>query len=246
VLKLQRLSAHSRLLPAVNCSACESVVATMPLVNLYLFSLSEPLPRFLSALRASIDPKHVIAVSRPRYLYIPSTTLDAHVLNSTTWNVLLLVHSDGTISSECQSMVTQQYKLTVGVPSKLLAAYPSHNARLIRDAPGVELTCALDEALGSAASRSKASGDNLELSEDLLRFMEHLRGRGEDNRPVSMLNLLQFRPGQRESYMKYGQGFKQAGGRRGGDAKIVGAVVSEGDSAEAGRWDEIAFVHYPR
>jgi len=59
-----------------------------------------------------------------------------------------------------------------------------------------------------------------------------------------MLNLLAFNPGKKEQYLKYGAAFaKTVGSKHGGDAKVVGNVVS-GQGKEEG-WDEIAIAHYP-
>jgi len=59
-----------------------------------------------------------------------------------------------------------------------------------------------------------------------------------------MLNLLAFNPGLKEQYQKYGAEFaSRVGSRHGGNAKIVGNVIS-GQGKEEG-WDEIAIAHYP-
>jgi len=59
-----------------------------------------------------------------------------------------------------------------------------------------------------------------------------------------MLNLLAFNTGCKEQYLEYGAEFAaRIGSRHGGDAKIVGNVVS-GQGKEEG-WDEIAIAHYP-
>ncbi|TVY44171.1 hypothetical protein LOCC1_G004929 [Lachnellula occidentalis] len=61
---------------------------------------------------------------------------------------------------------------------------------------------------------------------------------------ISMLNLLSFRPGKKDQYLKYGAEFAASiGSRRGGSAKIVGSVI--GDGEEETEWDEIALAHYP-
>lgn len=69
---------------------------------------------------------------------------------------------------------------------------------------------------------------------------------------VSMMNLLSFKDGMKESYLKYGAEFsKSIGSKRGGAAKIVGSVVPSPSSAsgsmDAGTdgWDEVALAHYP-
>lgn len=60
-----------------------------------------------------------------------------------------------------------------------------------------------------------------------------------------MLNLLAFRPGKKEEYLKYGAEFsKSIGSKRGGDAKIVGSVIHDREEEGEG-WDEIALAHYP-
>jgi len=60
-----------------------------------------------------------------------------------------------------------------------------------------------------------------------------------------MLNLLAFKEGMKGEYLKYGAEFaKSIGSKRGGNAKIVGTVVPQGDDGGRG-WDEIALAHYP-
>ncbi|MCJ1442301.1 MAG: hypothetical protein MMC23_002794 [Stictis urceolatum] len=215
----------------------------MPLIDLYLFTLSAPIARFLSSLRSALSSNDIIAISKPRFLYIPSTSVDSDILNNTKWDLFLLVRQTAKVSADCTSLISKSYKLTVGVPGKSLAAYPEHNLELLRDAPNVKLTGALDKALATQ-SKARSSGDNLELSDDLISFMKQMVADGQGSRPISMLNLLRFHDGGRDGYAKYGQGFRGAGGRRGGDAKIVGTVVGK-EGAEKS-WDEIAFVHYPR
>lgn len=101
----------------------------------------------------------------------------------------------------------------------------------------------------------KESGQDLELSPDLLRFMEGME-REEGPQPVTMLNLLSFLPDGKPKYYQYGQAFVEVAGRRGGDAKIVGNVVKPSEEPtdsrgkagrrEGGWWNEISLVHYPR
>jgi hypothetical protein len=66
-----------------------------------------------------------------------------------------------------------------------------------------------------------------------------------------MLNLLAFKEGKKEDYLRYGAEFARSiGSRRGGDAKIVGSVIhgkggQEGERDDGERWDEVALAHYP-
>lgn len=60
-----------------------------------------------------------------------------------------------------------------------------------------------------------------------------------------MLNLLSFLPGKKESYLQYGAAFGNSVGKKyGGNAKVVGTVVGEGEKKES-EWNEVAFAQYP-
>lgn len=122
----------------------------------------------------------------------------------------------------------------MGIPGKLLSAYPEKNARLIKEAPSAGLTGSLDNP------KMPDSSQNLELSPDMLEFMEQLLK--EHTGPVTMLNLLKFKPNGKQSYYEYGQHFIKVAGKRGGDAKIVGNVIAA--DGEKGGWQEISIVHY--
>lgn len=107
------------------------------------------------------------------------------------------------------------------------------------------------------------SAQHLELSAELQEWIKTFseEGGAEGRGAVSMLNLLSFKPGMKDSYLKYGAAFaKSIGSSRGGNAKIVGTVTEvngtakgkndeggEGDGGDDGEalWDEVALAHYP-
>lgn len=63
-----------------------------------------------------------------------------------------------------------------------------------------------------------------------------------------MLNLLAFKEGKKDEYLKYGAEFaRSVGSRQGGNAKIVGSVVhpKDGQADDGDGWDEVALAHYP-
>lgn len=64
-----------------------------------------------------------------------------------------------------------------------------------------------------------------------------------------MLNFLSFKSGKKSDYLKYGKAFAESiGSKRGGNAKLVGNVVSsssEKDKEVEGQWHEFALAHYP-
>ena len=84
------------------------------------------------------------------------------------------------------------------------------------------------------------SAQNLEFTKELQKWITSF-SKQEGQAAVSMLNLLAFKPGMKEEYLKYGKSFAESiGSKRGGNAKIVGNVIDK----EQG-WDEIAVAHYP-
>ena len=220
----------------------------MPLATLHLLRLDDGTspPTFIQQLQQSPSVTIILA-SKPQYHVIRPMKLDSETLNQ-SWDLLLLLKTPDTgLPQQLQRHVSSEYKLTVGIPSRILGNYSEHNARLVTEAPNVKLTGALEKA------RMKKDAQNLELSPELLRFMDDLT-REYGNKPVTMLNLLWFNEGGKPSYAKYGQAFKEVAGRRGGDAKLVGNVVpppehskdSRGNSKSAEEWwNEFSLVHYP-
>jgi len=227
----------------------------MPLLNFHLLNLKDNLQphTFLSNLH-EVDPStKVIVASKPRHFVVKATTQDASILNK-PWDLMLLLQGpNASLPSSLQKHVSSSYSLPVGIPSKLLSAYPEKNARLIKEAPSAGLTGSLENP------KMPDSSQKLELSPELLKFMEELME--EHDGPVTMLNLLKFKAGGKESYYQYGQvscfllslrqdtvwlikiqtqHFIKVAGKRGGDAKIVGNVISKDSD-----WNEISIVHYP-
>lgn len=250
----------------------------MPLATLHLLSLSSKVTRDTFLQRLLNDKNiEVIVASQPRYWVVRPSKSDVNYLSNTSWHLMVLLKShDGEIPLQSRPEVVREYKVMVGVPSKLLANYEKTNKELLSSAASVPLTGALD------SYSAPESSQNLELSPDLYEYMGELMQ--DHPGPVTMLNLLHFHPDGKSSYYEYGQvdanlfsptyhtihllichqyrtqsnttqGFRKAGGKRGGNAKIVGNVVappsgqsdSRGDPARDPQswWNEIAIVHYP-
>ncbi|TIA50062.1 hypothetical protein D6C79_03251 [Aureobasidium pullulans] len=206
----------------------------MPLLNFHLLNLKDNLQphTFLSNLHEADPSTKVIVASKPRHFVVKATTQDASILNK-PWDLMLLLQGpNASLPSSLEKHISSSYSLPVGIPSKLLSTYPEKNARLIKEAPSAGLTGSLENP------KMPDSSQKLELSPELLKFMEELMK--EHDGPVTMLNLLKFKAGGKESYYQYGQHFIKVAGKRGGDAKIVGNVVSKDSD-----WNEISIVHYP-
>ncbi|KAL8292104.1 hypothetical protein RQP46_001570 [Phenoliferia psychrophenolica] len=223
----------------------------MPLLTLHLIRLqasAPPLADFLARLQAAPGVKVVLA-SAPQHVVIEPRALDRATLLEQWDAVLLLETPTASLPTALQALVAAEYSVRCGIPSKLLAGYPAHNAVLRAQPPRV--TGSLDKAL---SARDVRGGEKLELSEGLIALMKKMEAQPGGGGPVTMLNLLHFNEGGRPGYALYGQAFKGVAGRRGGDAKIVGSVVPPPpggpQDARAGRgagqwWDEISLVHYP-
>lgn len=178
---------------------------TMPLLTLHLLSLqpgTNP-KQFADSLRSSQDVNFdVIVASRPRRPIVRSNILDTQRLLNAQWDLLLLVQprssgSNGPLQPVFPKTIRDEYFVYTGIPSKLLSSYPARDAQLKRDAATAPLTGALEVA------RGKPSSQNLELSPDLVSFMDELVK--THDKPVTMLNLLHFHPGGKPEYYKYGQ-----------------------------------------
>lgn len=174
----------------------------MPLLTLHLLRLdpTTTVPSFLQTLHSHPDTTLILA-SSPRHLVIKPINLDVPALTTTQWDLLVLLQSPtSALPTPIRPSIAAEYKLHVGIPSALVKRYPEHNAKLIADAPNVTLT----GALAKAQEKVKDDAQNLELSPELLAFMEELTATYGD-KPVTMLNLLQFREGGKGGYYKYGQ-----------------------------------------
>lgn len=171
----------------------------MPLLTLHLLSLSGRITRE-SFLKQLLDDKKikVIVASLPRYWVVKPEKDDVAFLSNTRWDLMVLLQtSDGEIPLERRPQVVREYKVMVGVPSKLLAKYPETNKQLLDQASSVPLTGALDSYVAPESSQ------NLELSPDLYEYMSELMQ--DHSGPVTMLNLLHFKPDGKSSYYQYGQ-----------------------------------------
>ncbi len=216
----------------------------MPACTVYLLSLKCHISQFLTSLsKASIEPLVVSKVIR--WIILPTTiSTPALLAQNIHWDILLIVPSTGRLPQTLLSLIEHQWSVQAGVPSRLLADFAARNRKLLhpenRDVP--KLTGSLDKP-----KINENSAQALELSPDLRTWVEQF-GNQEGRGAVSMLNLLAFKEGMKEEYLKYGAEFaKSVGSRRGGNAKIVGTVIHAQDGTTDGGdgWDEIALAHYP-
>ena len=219
----------------------------MPICTLHLLTLIKT-TNIQSFLRQLQQSAKIILASRPQHIVIHPTILDNNPLATENWDLLLLLESkpntQDPIPNNLREAITSEYKITTGIPSKLIQSYPSRNETLQKKSTSIPLTGSLNKFLEGG---SKSTSQNLEISPSLLSFMEDLSK--THSGPVTMLNLLHFhQPNGKASYYQYGQAFIPVAGKRGGDAKLVGNVVppqmQDGAPGSEG-WNEISLVHYP-
>jgi hypothetical protein len=224
------------------------IQTTMPLCTIHLLALHNstpnPLSTFVSTLRSSnVSP---LVVSRViRWVILPSHLSTEHLLaRNISWDVFLVLPNTSPLPADLEKLVHYHWSITAGVPSRLVQDFEQKNDKLLHPDP------ASVPKLSHAPLKTTTSSQNLELSEGLEAWVQDFikEGGRASQGAVSMFNLLAFKPDMKPEYLKYGAAFaKSIGSRHGGNAKIVGNVVTNASSNDAGSdgWDEVALAHYP-
>jgi hypothetical protein len=214
----------------------------MPICTIHLLSLNVPLPQFLAAVAKSTTTP--LTIGRVvRWIITPTTlSVDELLRRVDQWDLLLIMPNQDGLPEDLRALVRDEWIVKAGIPSRLLKDFHSKNERLLHPLAGdvPSLTGALD------SPRPTGSAQELELSKELRKWIDTF-GQQEGHGAVSMLNLLAFKDGMKEEYLKYGKAFAESIGiRRGGLAKIVGTVIGVSSSPGGVKeWDEIALAHYP-
>ncbi|KAJ2896706.1 hypothetical protein MKZ38_005276 [Zalerion maritima] len=233
----------------------------MPVCTLVLLSLRVPPAELLSALSKATPPVKPLVASRVvRWIVVPrSISADALLHRNVRWDLLLVLPPEAPeLPTNSAPMVAARNAVLLGTKEK-------------RECPPREGTAAGGDGTGG---KTPESSENLELSAELRDWVAEWGGDGrEGENPVSMLNLLAFEEGMKDTYIKYGEEFAaRVGRKRGGVAKITGVVVEDGGGRGLGgpggeesrggggggagagkgkadgtvnKWDQIAIAHYP-
>lgn len=214
----------------------------MPLATVHLVALSSntDISKFLRALK-SISFKPLVISHALRWIIQPEQ-LSTDRLLTTKWDLLIITPTTSPFPDTylTKDWVSSHWSISAGIPSSIVNGFEDRNKKLLNPNPS--------DIPQPAASQPKIakSAQGLEATPELLEW----KNPAGASTPVSMLNLLAFKPGPEahESYKRYGKAFAESiGSKRGGLAKIVGKVVpgqgTEGEDAEG--WDEVALAHYP-
>jgi hypothetical protein len=222
----------------------------MPVCAIHLLSLtpSTSLQDFLNTLHSQRETIKPLVISRViRWIILPTTLSTPELLaRNIHWDILLILPTTTPLPTPLTHLIQHQWTVHAGVPSRLLHDFHTKNKDLLN--PKKEDIPPLTGSL--TKPRVSSSSQGLELSPELREWISGFAGTDEGKGAVSMLNLLAFKEGRKEDYLKYGAEFARSiGSRRGGNAKIVGSVVhdkvGDGDGDGGEGWDEIALAHYP-
>ena len=206
----------------------------MPICTVLLISLNSPIDTFLRVLQnSSLKPLTLARVVR--WIITPSILSRGPLLSqSPPWDLLLILpDAVRSLPADLGSLVRSIWSIQAGVPSKLLTSFESRNTHLLHPPPNT-----LPLLTESLSNLQKAdSTQSLELTDHLQSWIQ---GGKSPKGAISMLNLLAFKPGQKEQYLKYGKAFSESvGSRRGGLAKVVGKIVPETCSDGCLEWEEV-------
>ena len=206
----------------------------MPICTVQLLSLNSSIDTFLTALRNScLKPLTVARVVR--WIITPTSLSREPLLSqSPSWDLLLILpDAVKSLPADLESLVRSTWSIQAGVPSKLISSFESRNSQLLYPLPGT-----VRLLTGSLWNPQKAdSTQSLELTDHLQSWIQ---GGKSPKGAISMLNLLAFKPGRKEQYLKYGKAFSESvGSRRGGVAKLVGKIVPTTCSDGCSEWEEV-------
>lgn len=219
----------------------------MPLAQVHLLALSPTttIPTFLRAL-ASLPSFQPLVISHALRWIVKPSKLSTTPLLSTNWDLLIITPTTSPLPQTYlhKDWISAHWSITAGIPSSIVTGFAERNRALLSADPSSAPP--LTSLSSSGAAKIATSPQNLEATPELLQW----RNPAGATTPVSMLNLLAFKPGRaaHESYKRYGAAFASSiGSRRGGLAKVVGKVVggqgTEGEDSAG--WDEVALAQYP-
>ena len=206
----------------------------MPIYTVQLLSLNNSIDTFLTALRnSSLKPLTLARVVR--WIITPTILSRGQLLSqSPPWDLLLILPGAvRSLPTDLESLVRSTWSIQAGIPSKIISSFESRNSQLLDPPPNT-----VPPLTGSILNLQKAdSTQSLELTDDLQSWIQ---GGSAPKGAISMLNLLAFKPGLKEQYLKYGKAFSESvGSRRGGVAKLVGKIVPETCSDGCPEWEEV-------
>ena len=211
----------------------------MPLCTVQLVALNVNLEEFVKQIKHQKHQPLVLA-KVIRWIITP-TVLSADRLLQQRWDILVIYSGTLGLSEELRTLTKDIFTVQAGVPSTIVNSFTETNERLLYPKQVPDLTGSLNRP------RVAESAQNLEFTTELHSWLQ-IWDPDDSKGAVSMLNLLAFKPGMHDEYLKYGKAFSESiGSRRGGIAKVVGRVTGKDEGVASGKaaWEELALAHYP-
>jgi hypothetical protein len=215
----------------------------MPLATIHLlaFPPSTNHANAIQNVKDSISSSNLLVISKViRWIITPERIDVKHLLQpKSPWTILVIVLGTDPLPSNLRKKLDDHWTCQAGIPARLTNAFGQTNQELLHPRNSTPLTGALDKP------RIGSSSQGLELSSELQSWISSFKSTKPGSSPLSMLNLLAFKPNMKPSYLKYGAAFAESiGSKRGGNAKLVGNVIAQSHTS-AGKWDEFALASYP-
>lgn len=196
-------------------------------VSIVSFSAGTTVQQFRDTL-ASSGTSTLITARVVQWIITPQI---ADYLLASNWDFMVVLKPDDILPQAVAALCSHIFTVRIEQAEEFLDNFKERNHQDLHPS-SVGLTYNLDKPLIATSTQ------RVELTPALLAFSESpLCPSG----PVSMLNLISFRPfpAARKSYAEYIEAFKAGmGSKRGGIVKLLGETVEEGD------WDELVIAQY--
>jgi hypothetical protein len=212
--------------------------------TLNFLSLLSPIDTVVSHLR-TLEPRPLLITRPLGWLCRPhkfsSNTLGAEDKH---WDLIVVFPNTGPVPDTLNPHLKDTWSIVFTPTTENVISFPKHNAELISQSGN---NPAVSESKPVTEEDFKANADlELNISPDLDKQMLSIVHGDEGARPVTMVNLLAFVPGNQERYMQYVQEFARTFGPRFGPAgKLFGPVSENEADDDKKRWEFAAMVHYP-
>jgi hypothetical protein len=215
----------------------------MPLATIHLlaFPPSTNIASAIQNVKDSISSSKILVISKVvRWIITPEHIDAEHLLRpKSPWTLLVIVLGTDSLPTALKNQLDDHWTCQAGVPSRLTNSFGQTNQKLLHPREATPLSGALEKP------RIGSSSQTLELSTELQSWISTFKSTKTGSSPLSMLNLLAFKPNMKPSYLKYGAAFAESiGSKRGGNAKLVGNVTAQSETS-GGKWDEFALASYP-
>ncbi|KAF2462042.1 hypothetical protein BDY21DRAFT_418031 [Lineolata rhizophorae] len=209
------------------------------LCDIYLLRLTQSINDFkVTVTRSALKP---LVIGTATEWMLKPHTLSVELV-SRPWDIFLLVESSSEgLPAEVKSAIASQWKTSANISSSMTESLMKDNHSLLNPSPDHI------PPLTGSLQKPRVIDPDLEVNftPEIEEWTKSFSATDEGKRPVSMLNLLAYNEGKRDTFLGYIEVFNEAvGAKRGAMGKLFGSVP-EDQRESSGGWEDIALVHYP-